>query len=220
MNEKVDYKKKYKDLYMPKTVPMVIDVPEIPFIMVDGMGDPNTSKEYQEALEILYGLSFAIKMSKMNGTQPERYFDYVVPPLEGLWQGETGYFDGIQITDKSKFRWISMIRQPEFVTEQVFENAKKALKLKKPELDLSKAYYKAFGEGLCVQIMHIGAYDDEPLSVKKMNDYLKENGYENDFSETRLHHELYLNDPRRTSPDKLKTVIRHPIKKVQCKASE
>lgn len=134
MNEKVDYKKKYKDLYMPKTVPMVIDVPEIPFIMVDGMGDPNTSKEYQEALEILYGLSFAIKMSKMNGTQPEGYFDYVVPPLEGLWQGETGYFDGIQITDKSKFHWISMIRQPEFVTEQVFENAKKTLKLKSRNL--------------------------------------------------------------------------------------
>lgn len=212
--DKLDYKKEYKDLYQPKTKPSVIDVPEMIFIAVDGEGDPNTCGEYKTALEILYGLSFAIKMSKMNGTQPEGYFEYVVPPLEGLWYADGVNFNGLNVTDKSKFKWVSMIRQPEFVTDEVFVAAKTSLQKKKPDLDLSKARLMKFKEDLCVQIMHKGAYDDEPSSIRLMQQFAKENGYAEDFSENRLHHEIYLSDPRRCAPEKLKTVIRHPIRKI------
>lgn len=212
--EKLDYKKEYKDLYQPTTKPSIIEVPEMLFITVAGYGDPNTSAAYQEAMEILYGLSFTIKMSKMNGTQPEGYFEYVVPPLEGLWYIDGGCFDGVNVTDKNLFRWISMIRQPEFVTEDVFEAAKKALAKKKPELDLSKAKFIRLEEGLCVQIMHKGPYDNEPETIEKMKQYVKENGYEEDFSDTRLHHEIYLSDPRRCAPERLRTVIRHPVRRM------
>lgn len=211
--DKLDYKKEYKDLYQPKTKPSIIDVPEMTFIAVDGQGDPNSCEEYKQALEILYGLSFTIKMSKMNGTQPDGYFEYVVPPLEGLWYTDDVTFDGLNITDKSKFKWTSMIRQPEFVTEEVFETAKSVLQKKKPDLNLSKARLMKMTEGLCVQIMHKGAYDDEPTSIEQMRDFLAENGYVEDFSDERFHHEIYLSDPRKTAPEKLKTVIRHPIKK-------
>lgn len=211
--EKLDYKKEYKDLYQPTTKPSIIEVPEMLFITVEGSGDPNTSAAYQEAMEILYGLSFTIKMSKMNGTQPAGYFEYVVPPLEGLWYIDGGCFDGVNVTDKNLFHWISMIRQPEFVTEDVFEAAKKALAKKKPELDLSKAKFIRLEEGLCVQIMHKGPYDNEPHTIEKMKQYVKENGYEEDFSDTRLHHEIYLSDPRRCAPERLRTVIRHPVKR-------
>ncbi|MBP1560801.1 MAG: GyrI-like domain-containing protein [Oscillospiraceae bacterium] len=208
--EKLDYKKEYKDLYQPKTKPSVIDVPEMVFIAVRGSGNPNTCAEYKEAMEILYGLSFSIKMSKMNGTQPDGYFEYVVPPLEGLWwQDDT---DGIDYSRKDDFRWISMIRQPEFVTEKVFAAAKAVLAKKKPHLDLSKARLMKFTEGLCVQIMHKGAYDDEPASIEKMKGFAEENGYTEDFSEGRYHHEIYLSDPRKCAPEKLRTVIRQPIK--------
>ena len=183
------------------------------FIAVDGEGNPNSCPEYKAAIEVLYGLSYAIKMSKMNGTQPAGYFEYVVPPLEGLWQVDGVDFDGMNVTDKDKFKWISMIRQPEFVTEEVFEQAKLVLKKKKPALDLSKARLMKMAEGLCVQIMHKGSYDDEPASIEQMKRFLDENGYIEDFSEGRFHHEIYLSDPRKSSPDKLKTVIRHPIKK-------
>lgn len=212
--DKLDYKKEYKDLYQPKTKPSVIDVPEMIFIAVDGEGDPNTCEEYKTALEILYGLSFAIKMSKMNGTQPEGYFEYVVPPLEGLWYADGVNFNGLNVTDKSKFKWVSMIRQPEFVTDEVFLAAKTSLQKKKPNLDLSKTRLITFKEGLCVQIMHKGAYDDEPSSIRLMQQFAEENGYAEDFSENRLHHEIYLSDPRRCAPEKLKTVIRHPIRKI------
>jgi len=211
--DKLDYKKEYKDLYQPKTKPSIIDVPKMIFIAVDGKGDPNTCDEYKQAMEILYGLSFTIKMSKMNGTQPDGYFEYVVPPLEGLWYMDDVTFDGLNITDKSKFQWTSMIRQPEFVTEEVFEAAKKALKKKKPDLDLTGARLMKMTEGLCVQIMHKGAYDDEPASIIKMKEFVSENGYIEDFSEGRMHHEIYLSDPRRCAPEKLKTVIRHPVRK-------
>ena len=194
--DKLDYKKEYKDLYQPSK-PMIINVPEMTFIAVDGCGDPNTSAEYKEALEILYGLSFTIKMSKMNGTQPEGYFEYVVPPLEGLWSVDDGEFDGTNVTDKSLFRWTSMIRQPEFVTDEVFEAAKSVLQKKKPHLDVSKAKLITLDEGLCVQMMHKGCYDDEPASIEKMREYAAENGYHEDFSESRLHHEIYLSDPRK-----------------------
>lgn len=213
--DKLDYKKEYKDLYQPKTKPSVIDVPEMTFIAVKGKGNPNTSAEYKEALEILYGLSYAIKMSKMSGAQPEGYFEYVVPPLEGLWYVDDDTFDGLNITDKDKFCWISMIRQPEFVTEQVFETAKAAMKKKKPVVDTSKAELVKIKEGLCVQIMHKGSYDDEPESIKKLKEFAAENGYTEDFSENRYHHEIYLSDPRKCDPEKLKTVIRHPVKIVK-----
>ena len=211
--DKLDYKKTYKELYQPKTKPSIIEVPEMIFIAIDGEGNPNSCPEYKAAFEVLYGLSYAIKMSKMNGTQPAGYFEYVVPPLEGLWQVDGVDFDGMNVTDKDKFKWISMIRQPEFVTEEVFEQAKLVLKKKKPALDLSKARLMKMTEGLCVQIMHKGSYDDEPASIEQMKRFLDENGYIEDFSEGRLHHEIYLSDPRKCSTDKLKTVIRHPIKK-------
>lgn len=212
MTDKFDYKKEYKDLYMPKTKPSIIEVPEMIFIMVDGKGNPNTAEEYKNAMEILYGLSYSIKMSKMSGTQPKGYFEYVVPPLEGLWWGDEGYFDGTNIVDKDKFRWTSMIRQPEFVDSEVFETAKQALLKKKPQLDLSAARLEVFKEGLCVQIMHIGPYDDEAATIKIMEEFIIKEGYMNDISDTRHHHEIYLGDPRKTKPEKLKTVIRHPIR--------
>lgn len=211
--DKLDYKKAYKELYQPKTKPTIIEVPEMIFIAIDGEGNPNTCPEYKAAIEVLYGLSYTIKMSKMNGTQPAGYFEYVVPPLEGLWQVDGVDFDGMNVTDKDEFKWISMIRQPEFVYEEVFEQAKLVFKKKKPALDLSKARLMKMTEGLCVQIMHKGSYDDEPASIEQMKRFLDENGYIEDFSEGRFHHEIYLSDPRKCSPDKLKTVIRHPIKK-------
>ncbi len=214
--EKFDFKKEYKELYQPKTTPSIITVPEMTFITVRGRGDPNTCPEYEEALEILYGLSFSIKMSKMNGTQPEGYFDFVVPPLEGLWYTEGAQFDGVNVTDKSLFCWTSMIRQPEFVTEEVFKTAKAVLQKKKPELDLSKAALVKMTEGLCVQVMHKGAYDDEPSAIMKMKEFAEKNGYREDFSDTRLHHEIYLSDPRRCAAANLKTVIRHPIALIRC----
>lgn len=210
---KFDYKKEYKDLYQPKTKPSIIEIPEMIFIAIDGKGDPNTSDEYKEALEILYGMSFTIKMSKMSGTQPEGYFEYVVPPLEGLWYVDDAKFDGTNITDKSRFCWISMIRQPEFVTEKVFENAKNALAKKKRELDLSKARLMKMTEGLCIQIMHKGAYDNETESIAKIREFAEKSGYTEDISDTRFHHEIYLSDPRRCAPENLKTVIRHPIRR-------
>lgn len=211
--EKFDYKKEYKDLYQPKTKPSIIEIPEMIFIAIDGKGDPNTSDEYKEALEILYGLSFTIKMSKMSGTPPEGYFEYVVPPLEGLWYVDDAKFDGTNITDKNRFCWISMIRQPEFVTEKVFENARNALAKKKRELDLSKARLMKMTEGLCTQIMHKGAYDNEPESIAKIREFAEKGGYTEDISDTRFHHEIYLSDPRRCAPENLKTVIRHPIRR-------
>lgn len=209
--EKFDFKKEYKDLYMPKTEPSIVTVPEMKFIAVRGSGDPNTSPEYKQAMEILYGLSFTIKMSKMSGSQPDGYFEYVVPPLEGFWSVNDGIFDGLNITDKSKFHWISVIRQPDFVTESVFEQARAEAE-KKKKTDMSKAEFITVSEGLCVQSMHIGSYDSEPSTILKMREYAEKNGYSEDLSDTRLHHEIYLSDPRRCAPERLKTVIRHPIK--------
>ena len=209
--EKFDFKKEYKDLYIPKTEPSIVTVPEMKFIAVRGSGDPNTSPEYKQAMEILYGLSFTIKMSKMNGSQPDGYFEYVVPPLEGFWSVDDGIFDGLNITEKSKFHWISVIRQPDFVTESVFEQARAEAE-KKKKTDISKAEFITVSEGLCVQSMHIGSYDSEPSTILKMREFAEKNGYSEDLSDTRLHHEIYLSDPRRCDPERLKTVIRHPIK--------
>lgn len=210
--KKLDYKKAYKELYQPGKKPQMIDVPEMTFIQVEGKGNPNTSEDYKRAMEILYGLSFTIKMSKMSGKQPEGYFEYVVPPLEGLWWVEDETFDGKNITDKDRFCWISMIRQPEFVTDKVFEWAKGELRKKKPELDFTGVRLVRFTEGLCGQVMHVGPYDDEPETIEKLEQYIKESGYVSDLSDTRRHHEIYLGDPRRTKPENLKTVIRHPAR--------
>ncbi|MEG0277256.1 MAG: GyrI-like domain-containing protein [Coprobacillus sp.] len=212
---KLDYKKVYKDLYMPSTQPMLIEVPMIQYVMVEGCGDPNTSLAYKQALELLYGLSYTIKMSKMNKLKPDNYFEYVVPPLEGFWYGKDCYFDGLNITDKNDFYWKSLIRLPEFVDENIFQQAKQSLALKKPELDVHKLQYVQIEEGLCVQIMHKGSYDEEVTSILKMNDYIKENHLICDIDDkNRFHHEIYLSDPRKAKPENLKTVIRHPVRRV------
>lgn len=211
MMEKIDYKKVYKDLYLPKKKPMLIDVPEITFITVKGKGNPNISKEYQEAMELLYGISYTIKMSKMTENKIEGYFEYVVPPLEGFWwlpeePKQIGVFN------KDDFIWKSMIRLPEFVTKEVFDQAKETLKAKKPHLNLDKANYEVIKEGKCVQIMHIGSYDDEPATIEKLYEFVAANGLEMDLCETRQHHEIYLSDPRKCKIENLKTVIRYPVK--------
>ena len=215
MSDSFDFKKEYKDLYLPPKKPVIIDIPEITCIAVDGRGNPNTSAAYKNAIEVLYGLSYSIKMSKMNGTQPEGYFDYVLPPLEGFWTLDNGGFDydGCRVTDKDKFVWTSFIRQPDFVTNDVFERAKTVLAKKKPDVDLSHAKLVTFTEGLCVQIMHTGPYDTEPEDIQRMDAFAAANGYRPDFSEERRHHEIYLGDHRKTAPEKLRTVIRHPVKK-------
>ena len=195
-------------MYSPKDTPSVIDVPAMLFIMVDGTGNPNTSEEYQSAVEMLYGLSYAIKMSKKGGNQPVGYFDFVVPPLEGLWwlsDGSEAWYK-----DKDRYCWTSMIRQPEFVDVAVFETAKTELRKKKPLLDISRARLEALTEGLCVQAMHIGSYDDEPRTNTAIEQFIVGNGFVSDISGTRRHHEIYLNDPSKTASDKLKTIIRHP----------
>ncbi|MGI6040502.1 MAG: transcriptional regulator [Clostridiales bacterium] len=204
----IDFKKTEKHLYQPKTTPSIIDIPEIKFIAVDGKGDPNKSQEYAEAVELLYGLSYAIKMSN------KATLEYVVPPLEGFWSIDDDDFrgGGAAISDKSKFIWTMVIRQPDFVTTEIFEAAKATLTKKKPSIDTSKAKLTTITEGLCVQVMHIGSYDDEPATIVALDNFAIENGYRIDINETRRHHEIYLSDPRRVAPEKLKTVIRHPIR--------
>jgi hypothetical protein len=218
MSDKLDYKKEYKNLYQPKTVPMLVDVPKMKFIMVDGKGNPNDeSGEYVKAIELLYGLSYTIKMSNKSGNAPSDFFEYVVPPLEGLWWTEVDRpFDTSQ---KDKLIWTAMIRQPEFVTEEVFNWAVDELNKRKSQLDTSKARLEEFAEGLCVQMMHLGPYDTEAVTVKAIDDFAAANGYVNAISEVRQdgtirrHHEIYLNDPRKVAPEKMKTVVRHPIRK-------
>lgn len=204
---KFDYKKEFKELYVPKTKPSIIDIPEMNFIKVDGKGDPNGG-EYHNAVELLYGLSYTIKMSYKGEKHIEGYFEYVVPPLEGLWWGEGSGFD---INNRDTWLWTSMIRQPEFVTEEVFNWALESLKKKKPQIDTSKAALVKFNEGLCVQAMHLGAFADEPKTVLMMQDFMKENNLKDDIGAIRKHHEIYLSDPRKTISSKLKTVLRHPV---------
>lgn len=209
----VDFKKAYKDLYLPKTKPVLIDVPQMTFIMIDGKGNPNTAGgAYQKAVEALYGLSYTIKMSKMGKNKPKGYFEYVVPPLEGLWWFTDEKFDLQPVADKEKFLWTAMIRQPDFVTADLFRWAKEELQKKKPALDLSGARLEDYTEGKCVQILHFGPYDSEPDTVRVLEKFTTASGYVSDFSEKRKHHEIYLSDPGKTAPEKLKTVIRHPVK--------
>lgn len=208
--EKLDYKKEYKDLYLPKTTPSIINVPKMKFIIVEGKGNPNEENgEYKQALSLLYGISFTIKMSKMGKNKIEGYFEYVVPPLEGLWW-QNGSKE-IDYNHKEKFEWISMIRQPEFVTQEIFEWACDEVK-KKKQLDTSKIKFIELEEGLCVQTMHIGSYDNEPQTLKNIDEFIKQNNLKKDIGK-RKHHEIYLSDPRRTIEKNLKTVIRIPVVK-------
>ena len=206
-----DFKKEYKEFYLPKSQPQLITVPPMNYIAVRGVGDPNEEGgAYKEAIELLYGIAFTIKMSKRSSHMIDGYFDYVVPPLEGFWSQQGA--DIIDFSRKSDFHWISVIRLPDFVTEEDFDWAVAAAE-KKKKTDFSKVEFLTVDEGLCVQIMHIGRFDDEPESIRLMDAYLEENGFINDISDKRLHHEIYLSDARRVSPDKLKTVIRHPVRK-------
>jgi len=214
MSDTVDFKKLAKELYLPKTTPAIVDVPAMTFIMVDGQGDPNTAASFQNAMEILYGLSYSIKMSKMTGRTPAGYFDYVVPPLEGLWSVDgVANFRGYKVADKNALRWTSMIRQPDFVTPAVFAEVQQSLGKKKPHLDTSLARLEVFAEGLCAQVMHIGAYDDEAATIDRLEQFITKAGYTTDISAARRHHEIYLSDPRKTPVEKLKTVIRHPVRR-------
>lgn len=209
MAGKFDFKKEYKDLYMPREAPRLLEVPSMNFVGVNGTGDPN-GPDYEKAVGILYGVAFTIKMSKMTGEMPEGYFDYVVPPLEGLWWCEDGAFDFYR---RENWLWTSMIRQPDFVSREVFERAVFALKKKKPELDTSRAKLMSFTEGLCVQMLHKGPYATEPQTVDEMKRFMEQNGLSDETGMVRKHHEIYLSDPRKTAPDKLRTVLRHPAKR-------
>lgn len=206
-----DYKKEYKEFYAPKKKPELVEVPEMKFIAVRGKGDPNEEDgAYKEAIGLLYGIAFTIKMSKRGDHKIDGYFDYVVPPLEGFWW-QNGVM-GVDYSRKEDFCWMSVIRLPDFVTENDFRWAVDEAQRKKKQ-DYSKVEFLTIREGLCVQCMHIGAYDDEPATVAIMDQFIREQGYENDFSEMRRHHEIYLSDARRVAPEKLRTVIRHLIKK-------
>lgn len=207
-----DFKKEYKQFYMPKNKPEIVDVPKASYIAVRGKGNPNDEGgEYQSAVGVLYAIAYTLKMSYKTDYRIEGFFDYVVPPLEGFWWQDG--ISGVDYSSKDQFNWISVIRVPDFITEEHFNWAVQNAE-KKKKIDCSKAEFLTIEEGLCVQIMHSGPFDDEPATVAIMDEYIKSNGYENDLSQTRLHHEIYMSDARKVSPDKWKTVIRHPIRKI------
>ncbi len=205
-----DFKKEYKEFYMPKNTPGIVTVPSMNFIAVRGSGDPNQEDgEYRQSIGLLYGIAFTIKMSKKGDHQIEGYFDYVVPPLEGFWWQDG--VNGIDYARKEDFQWISVIRLPDFVTEDDFRWAVDEAAKKKKQ-DFSKVEFLTVEEGLCVQCMHIGSYDDEPVTVAMMHEFMEQQGYALDITDKRMHHEIYLSDARKVAPEKLKTMIRHPIK--------
>ena len=207
-----DFKKEYKEFYLPKAKPELVTVPPMNYIAVRGKGDPNEEDgAYKQAISLLYGIAYTIKMSKKGSHQIDGYFDFVVPPLEGFWQ-QSGS-NTIDYAHKENFEWISVIRLPDFVTKADFDWAVQEAAAKK-KLDFSPVEFLTVDEGLCVQCMHIGPYDDEPATVAAMDAFVQANGYANDLTDVRRHHEIYLSDVRKTVPEKLKTVIRHPIKKV------
>ena len=206
-----DFKKEFREFYMPKDRPEIVTVPRMNFIAVHGAGDPNEEGgAYQEAIDILYALAYTLKMSYKSDYAIEGFFEYVVPPLEGFWRQDGT--DGIDYGNKAAFQWISVIRLPDFVTEKDLAWAKETA-AKKKKLDCSAAEFLTLEEGLCVQILHVGPFDAEPASVARMDAFLREQGYENDFSGERQHHEIYLSDARKVSPEKWRTVIRHPIRR-------
>lgn len=210
-----DYKKEYKEFYLPKNKPGIVEILKMNYIAVRGKGDPNVEgSEYKESIGLLYGIAFTIKMSKKGDHKIEGYFDYVVPPLEGFWWQDDAAGDyGIDYAHKEDFHFISVIRLPDFVTKADFEWAV-AEAAQKKKTDFSKVEYLTVEEGLCVQCMHIGPYDDEPETIELMHDFMGKQGYALDITDKRLHHEIYLSDARRVAAEKLKTVIRHPIRKV------
>lgn len=206
-----DFKKEYKEFYMPKNRPEIVNVPKANYIAVRGKGDPNEEGgAYQQAIGVLYAVAYTLKMSYKTDYKIEGFFEYVVPPLEGFWWQENA--EGIEARNKDAFHWISVIRLPDFVTENDFAWAV-GTAAKKKKLDCSSAEFLTVDEGLCVQMMHLGAFDEEAATVARMNAYLKENGYVSDLTDTRLHHEIYLSDARKVAEEKWKTVIRHPIRK-------
>ncbi len=205
-----DFKKEYKEFYLPKQTPSIVNVPKMNYIAVRGKGNPNDEDgEYKQAIGLLYGIAFTIKMSKKGNHQIDGYFDYVVPPLEGFWW-QDGVI-GVNYADKDSFQWIAVIRLPDFVTEDDFRWALKEASAKKKQ-DFSKVEFFSYEEGICVQCMHIGPYDDEPATVLRMHEFMEQEGYELDITDRRMHHEIYLSDARKTAPEKLRTVIRHPAK--------
>lgn len=207
-----DYKKEYKEFYMPASKPTIVNVPKMNYLAVRGKGNPNDGNgEYKNSVGLLYGIAFTVKMSYKGPHKIDGYFEYVVPPLEGFWWQDGS--DTIDYTDKDGFNFISLIRLPDFVTETEFDWAVQEATEKK-KADFSKVKYLTYDEGVCVQCMHVGSYDDEPKTVALMHEYMQKNGYMLDINENRYHHEIYLSDPRRCAAEKLKTVIRHPIKKI------
>lgn len=205
-----DYKKEYKEFYLPPKKPQILTISPMNFIAVRGKGDPNEENgAYKESIGLLYGIAYTIKMSKMGKHKIEGYFDYVVPPLEGFWWQDGIY--GVDYTHKETFQWISLIRLPEFVTKEIFQWAIGEATEKK-QIDFSKVEFLTYEEGLCVQCMHLGPYDNEPETVQMMDRFAREQGYALDFNSGRHHHEIYLSDVRRCKPENLKTVIRHPIR--------
>lgn len=225
-----DFKKEYKEFYMPTNKPEIVEIPPMNYVAVRGKGNPNIEGgDYQQAINILYAVAYTLKMSYKTEHKIEGFFEYVVPPLEGFWwqdeqqpvdanvrtdqSGRLEIDNGIDYNNKDTFNWISVIRLPDFITEKDFAWAVQTA-TKKKKIDCSPAEFLTIDEGLCVQIMHQGSFDSEPANVALMDDYLKEHGYENDINEQRLHHEIYMSDARRVAPEKWKTVIRHPIRKV------
>ena len=205
-----DFKKEYKEFYMPKNKPEIVNVPAANYIAVRGTGDPNEEGgAYQQAISVLYAVAYTLKMSYKTDYRIAGFYDYVVPPLEGFWWQDN--VEGVDYTDKSRFSWISVIRLPDFITRKDFDWAVE-MAAKKKNLDCSMAEFLTVAEGLCVQIMHVGPFDNEPETVAVLDRFLEENGFQNDFSNTRLHHEIYLSDARKVPPEKWKTVIRHPVK--------
>ncbi len=207
-----DFKKEYKEFYMPKNKPEIVNVPKANYIAVRGNGNPNEEGgAYQQAISVLYAVAYILKMSYKTDYKIEGFFEYVVPPLEGFWWQEN--VDGVDYKNKDKFNWISVIRLPDFITEKDFNWAIETA-TKKNKLDCSSAEFMTIDKGMCVQIMHYGSFDDEPATVVLMDENLEHNGYINDINKDRLHHEIYLSDTKKVAPEKWKTVIRHPIKKV------
>ena len=206
-----DFKKEYKEFYLPKTKPSIIEIPKMNYIAVRGKGNPNEENgEYKSSIGLLYGIAFTIKMSYKGTHKIEGFFEYVMPPLEGLWWQENT--EGLDYSRKEDMHFISMLRLPDFVAKEDFEWAISEATKKKKQ-DFSKVEFFPYDEGICVQCMHIGSYDDEPVTVSLMHDYAREHGYKPDITNIRYHHEIYLGDPRKTQPEKLKTVIRIPVSK-------
>ncbi len=206
-----DYKKEYKEFYMPNKKPSIVEIPKMNYIAVRGIGDPNEeNSDYKHSIGLLYAIAFTIKMSYKGSYKIDGYFEYVVPPLEGFWWQEGK--KEIDYTNKENFHFISMIRLPDFVTKKDFDWAIQEA-TKKKKIDFSTVEFLTYEEGLCVQCMHIGSYDEEPKTITLMHTFMEENGYTLDITDTRFHHEIYLSDPRKCDASKLKTVIRHPIKR-------